>query len=460
MKRLTRSVAALGALLAFGHGSPALAADAATVAAATKEGEVVWCTTLVVDQAARPIQEAFEKKYPGIKVRMLRSQGPETVARLLAEVRAGKVETDVIDATLSGVVGIPAEVMQRLPAAVVGVVANNDRIPGDRWVPINQYYSCIAINTDMVKGADVPKSFEDLLDPKWKGKLVWHSTPDLSGPPGFIGMILTTMGKDKGMAYLKRLADQKITILPTSQRGVMDQVIAGAYPIQIMAVNQRVRGWRAAAEGLQYLLCGTGALALSAGPVMGFVKTDPALEDCDVQYHATPMSFESPETRKLDTYPAITISSIAVRPSNRGSIHIVDRAGAEPPAIRFNAFAHEADVRTIARGLQIVRRIVAAPAWARYQPEEQGPSRALQTEDELCGYIRERGNAAMHPVGTCRMGSANDPMAVVDSSLRVRGIDGLRVVDASIMPTLTSGNTMAPSLMIGAKAADLIAPAA
>ena len=234
MKRIPGALLALLATLSFGA---AQAADQATVSAATKEGEVVWYTTLVVDQAARPIQEAFEKKYPGIKVRMSRSQGPETVAKLLAEVRAGNVQIDVIDATLSGVVGIPAEVMAQLPASVVGVVANNDRIPGDRWVPINQYYSCIAINTDMVKGADVPKTFEDLLNPKWKGKLVWHSTPDLSGPPGFIGMVLTTMGKDKGMAYLKRLADQKITILPTSQRGVMDQVIAGAYPIQIMAVN-------------------------------------------------------------------------------------------------------------------------------------------------------------------------------------------------------------------------------
>jgi choline dehydrogenase len=219
-------------------------------------------------------------------------------------------------------------------------------------------------------------------------------------------------------------------------------------------VNQRVRGLRAVGEGLKYILSRKGALALSAGPVMGFVKTDPSLVDCDVQYHATPMSFESPETRRLDRYPAFTISSIALRPKSRGSIHIASKDPMRPPTIVFNAFSNEYDLKTIANGMRIARKIVGSPALRRYQPMEQGPAQHLDDDAALFDYIRTFGNAAMHPVGTCRMGS--DPGAVVDPSLRVIGVEGLRVADASIMPAITSGNTMAPSIMIGEKAAALI----
>jgi ABC-type Fe3+ transport system substrate-binding protein len=213
------------------------AEDPAVVAAAKKEGEVVWYTTLIVDQAVRPLVAAFEKKYPGIKVRPVRSQGPETTLQLLQEARAGNIQADVMDAVLSGVVAIPEDLMLPAPASMTSVVPAADRLPGDRWVQIAQYYSCIAINTDLVKDSDAPRTLEDLLDPKWKGKMVWHATPDLTGPPGFIGLVLTQMGKEKGMDYLRKLAAQKITVLPSSQRGVMDQMISGAYSIQLMAVT-------------------------------------------------------------------------------------------------------------------------------------------------------------------------------------------------------------------------------
>jgi iron(III) transport system substrate-binding protein len=238
MKRLKAlSIVPLALLLATLGAGSASAADEATIAAAKKEGEIVWYTTLIVDQAVRPLIAAFEKKYPGIKIRYSRSQGPETTMQLLQEVRSGNVQTDVMDQVLSGITAIPDDVMSDYPKTLASIVPDIDRVPGDRWVAINQYYSCVAINTDLVKDGNVPKTWDDLLDPKWKGKLVWHATPDLSGPPGFIGNILMLMGKDKGMAYLKKLAAQKITILPTSQRGVMDQVIAGEYPIQLMAVT-------------------------------------------------------------------------------------------------------------------------------------------------------------------------------------------------------------------------------
>jgi choline dehydrogenase len=219
-------------------------------------------------------------------------------------------------------------------------------------------------------------------------------------------------------------------------------------------VNRRVRGLRALNEGMRYALMRKGALAMSAGPLMGFVKTDPALEDCDVQYHATPMSFESPETRRLDVYDAFTVSSIVLRPRSRGAVHLAARGALSKPHIVFNAFSDEYDLRTIAQGMRIMRKIIGAPAMQRYAPQEQGPARNLERDDELFDYIRSYGNAAMHPVGTCRMGV--DSMAVVDPELRVRGVERLRIADASIMPTIISGNTMAPSIMIGEKAAALI----
>ena len=233
MKRLKHAVAALATFALFSS----YAADEATIAAAKKEGEVVWYTTLIVDQAVRPLVDAFEKKYPGVKVRFARSQGPETTMKLLQEARAGNIQVDVMDATLSGVVGIPDDIMVQLPAALASTVADSDRIPGDRWIPITQYFSCVAINTDLVKEAEAPKTFDDLLNPRWKGKMAWHATADLSGPPGFIGNVLTQMGKEKGMVYLRKLAEQKIMVLPTSQRGVMDQMISGEYQVQLMAVT-------------------------------------------------------------------------------------------------------------------------------------------------------------------------------------------------------------------------------
>jgi len=221
-----------------------------------------------------------------------------------------------------------------------------------------------------------------------------------------------------------------------------------------LTLNERTRGWRALVEGMKFVFLHSGALAMPAGPMMGFAHTRPGLASPDVQFHATPLTFENPETRRLDRFPGLTISCLVLRPESRGSVHLESAAPDAQPAIRFNAFEAQGDVDCIAAGMKIARRIVASPALARFQPQELAPGPQVASGAELDTYVRRYGNTCFHPVGTCRMGS--DEAAVLDPALRVRKVEGLRVADASIMPTMVSGNTNAPAIMIGEKASDLV----
>lgn len=219
-------------------------------------------------------------------------------------------------------------------------------------------------------------------------------------------------------------------------------------------LNERTRGWRAVLEVGKLLFAGKGALSMPAGPVMGFVRTRPELETADVQFHATPLTFENPETRKLDRFPGMTMSVLVLRPQSRGNIHIAAADCHVAPHIRFNAFSAPHDIDTIVAGMKIARRIVAAPALAGFEPQELAPGPAVVSDDELTDYVRQVGNTCYHPVGTCSMGTGAS--AVTDPRLRVRGVRGLRVADASIMPAIVSGNTNAAAIMIGEKASELI----
>jgi choline dehydrogenase len=221
-----------------------------------------------------------------------------------------------------------------------------------------------------------------------------------------------------------------------------------------LTLNERTRGPRAVGEFFKLLLSGSGALSFPAGPVMGFARTRPELETCDVQFHAAPLSFASPETRQLDPFPGLTISVLVLRPESRGSVHIASADPHAAPEIHFNAFASDEDVRVIADGMKIARRIMATVPMNEFGPVELIPGPSVQTREGLASFIRSYGNTCYHPVGTCRMGT--DPRAVLDPELRVRGVDRLRVADASIMPTIVSGNTNAAAIMIGEKASDLI----
>ena len=209
--------------------------------------------------------------------------------------------------------------------------------------------------------------------------------------------------------------------------------------------------------GLEYALLRSGPMSMAPSQLGMFARSTPAQAAPDLQFHVQPLSLDK-FGDPLHRFPAFTASVSNVQPSSRGHVRIGSADSYAPPKITPNYLSTEADRQTAARALQLTRRIVSAPALARYRPEEFMPGPQYQTEEELAHAAGLVGTTIFHPVGTCRMGMPNDTMAVVDGQLRVRGVARLRVVDASIMPFITSGNTNAPTIMIAEKAAqDIIA---
>ena len=229
---MLRMIAALAMLAAPG----ARAADAGLIAAAKKEGAVTWYTTQIINQFARPAAEVFEKTY-GVKVNYVRSNPEEMVLRVMNEAKAGRLQVDVIDGTSS----IPALKREGLTAKFIP--ENARRLPAQfidaegEWVAGNFYVHQPIFNTDLVKKGTEPRSYEDLLDPKWKGKMSWSSLTSSSSAPGFVGIALMHMGEQKGMEYLRKLATQNITPVNSAARQVVDQVMAGEYPLTLQAFH-------------------------------------------------------------------------------------------------------------------------------------------------------------------------------------------------------------------------------
>jgi len=215
-------------------------------------------------------------------------------------------------------------------------------------------------------------------------------------------------------------------------------------------VNHPVRRVMA---GLQYAALRKGPLTIAAGTSGAFFKTSPRLATPDIQIHFLPFSTDR-MGEKLHSFSGFSASVCQLRPESRGSLRIRSADPSVPPEIRINYLATETDRAAFIDGIRILRKILAAPALRPYTLEEVDPGSKVVSDEDLLAYCRRTGSTVYHPTSTCRMG--NDPLAVVDQRLRVRGIEGLRVVDASIMPDLMSGNTNAPTIMIAEKASDMI----
>ncbi len=210
---------------------------------------------------------------------------------------------------------------------------------------------------------------------------------------------------------------------------------------------------RRAMAGVRYALSRSGPLTIAAGTSGAFFKTNPRLASPDIQIHFIPFSTDK-MGEKLHPFSGFTASVCQLRPESRGSLKIRSADPSAPPEIRINYLATETDRAAFIDGINILRKILAAPALKPYSVEEVYPGAKAASDEELLDYCRKTGSTVYHPTSTCRMG--NDPLAVVDQRLRVRGIEGLRVVDASVMPDLMSGNTNAPTIMIAEKASDMI----
>ncbi|MGO8911308.1 MAG: GMC family oxidoreductase [Bradyrhizobium sp.] len=205
--------------------------------------------------------------------------------------------------------------------------------------------------------------------------------------------------------------------------------------------------------GLQYATFRTGPLTIAAGTSGAFFRTNPRLATPDIQIHFLPFSTDK-MGEKLHPFSGFTASVCQLRPESRGSLRIRSADPAAPPEIRINYLSTEVDRTANVEGLKMLRKILQAPALRPYVVEEVDPGAKAVSDEALLAHCRARGSTIYHPTSTCRMG--NDPLAVVDQRLRLRGIEGLRVVDASVMPDLVSGNTNAVVIMIAEKASDMI----
>ena len=210
--------------------------------------------------------------------------------------------------------------------------------------------------------------------------------------------------------------------------------------------------WRRGLMGLEYALRRRGPMSMAPSQLGAFTRSDEDQRYSNIEYHVQPLSLEA-FGQPLHDFPAFTASVCNLNPTSRGTIEISSAQFDAAPAIRPNYLSTALDCKVAADSLRVTRRIVAQPALSRYRPQEYRPGAEFQTDEELIQRAGDIATTIFHPVGTTKMGPASDPMSVVDSHLRVHAVRGLRVVDAGIMPSITSGNTNSPTLMIAEKAA-------
>jgi choline dehydrogenase len=223
-----------------------------------------------------------------------------------------------------------------------------------------------------------------------------------------------------------------------------------------MTYNDKARGIGLVWQALKYAFTNKGLLGLPAAPIRAYVRTRAGLDAPDAAISWIP--FLVGENFQLAKQSGVTAIMNILRSESTGSIHISSSSPNKPPAVRFNFLSAQLDRDVTLEAMRITRRIMTAPTMRDIATDEIAPGVNIQSDNELLDWVKKNAETTYHPVGTCKMG--HDPMAVVDDQLRVHGMEGLRVADASIMPTLTSGNTNAPSIMIGEKASRMILAAA
>ena len=224
----------------------------------------------------------------------------------------------------------------------------------------------------------------------------------------------------------------------------------------VKTLNTLANSWHGKLRiGAEYLLNRSGPMSMAPSQLGLFTRSDPSQRSANIQYHVQPLSLER-FGEPLHRFPAFTASVCNLRPTSRGHVRIASADAYAAPKITPNYLSTEEDRKVAADSLRLTRRIAAAPALQRYRPEEFKPGPHLETDAELAHASGDIGTTIFHPVGTCKMGRASDPLAVVDSELRVRGVQRLRIVDGSVMPFITSGNCNSPIIMIADQAAEWI----
>jgi choline dehydrogenase-like flavoprotein len=207
--------------------------------------------------------------------------------------------------------------------------------------------------------------------------------------------------------------------------------------------------------GVEYALFRKGALTMAPSQVGVFAKSSPEYATANLEFHFQPLSLDK-WGEGLHAFGAFTASVANLRPSSRGSVHLTSPEVGAAPAIRPNYLSTEEDRRVAADSIRLARKIVGQAPLAPYRPQEYRPGPQAETQEELVRAAGDIGTTIFHPVGTAKMGADTDPLAVLDERLRVRGISGLRVIDASAMPRITSGNTNSPTVMIAEKGAAMV----
>jgi choline dehydrogenase len=263
-------------------------------------------------------------------------------------------------------------------------------------------------------------------------------------------------------ALLKEHGIAVVADLPGVGENLQDHyVIMHTYRLKAgtVSVNELTKGTRFLGETLKYVFQRKGLLTLSAAHIAVFCKSRPELSGPDIQFHILPATMDTQKAMEkgvmeLEGEPGLTIAPCQVRPESRGTIRIKSSDPTQHPAIKPNYLSDPIDQAVAVASLKWGRKIAAQPALAKWIDHEMMPGPDFTSDEMLLGYARMAGTTIYHPVGTCQMGAG--PAAVVDPQLRVHGVEGLRVVDASIMPRLVSGNTNAPTIMIAEKAADMI----